>query len=160
MYGLEGADPALFERQMFADGLFGAPARWIAAHRTAPTWLYRFSYVTAPLRDRGLGAQHGWEVPYVFDTLGAAPLNPTAQDQAEARLVNGCWADFAITGRPCASEPPPASRWPAYDRRTDTLLAFDDAGPVVKAHFRQAVFDLHQAVAARRLRLEAQGKAP
>ena len=40
----------------------------------APAYVYRFSYVPAALRERLTnGVPHGFEIPFVFNTLGAGP---------------------------------------------------------------------------------------
>jgi len=61
----------------------------------------------------GLGACHGLEVPFVFDTLddpGVAPLAGPVPPSSLAAAVHGAWVAFAATGDP---------GWPAYtpDRR-------------------------------------------
>jgi quercetin dioxygenase-like cupin family protein len=60
---------------------------------------------------------HGAEVPYAFATLGASqgPFPtpaPTPEDQAVARMVNACWANFAKTGGPSG---PGLPHWPRFD---------------------------------------------
>ena len=54
-----------------------------------------------------------------------------------ATLMHGCWVSFARTGKPCAG-------WPAYDPKTDQLMAFGSPGGVV-TNFRKPQLDAQQA---------------
>ena len=120
----------------FIDGFFGAPARWIAAHDSAPSFLYHFSYVPARLRSSWAGAPHGGEIPFVFGSWPPAfDRLASAESHAMEALVHGCWVAFAKTGNPSN-----ARTWPTYSPTTDQLMEFDEnSGPV--AHFRKAQYD-------------------
>jgi para-nitrobenzyl esterase len=80
------------------DLMFRAPARILAATRTGPTHFYEFDW-RSPACSGQLGACHGLELPFVFNTLatctavdGVAGENPP---QSLADSVHGLWLDFA-----------------------------------------------------------------
>jgi para-nitrobenzyl esterase len=103
-----------------------------AAAGGAPVFMYRFDYETSVLGGR-MGAPHGIEIPFVFDTVDVDPLagvDPRRFDLAEQ--VRAAWAAFARTGNPGNPRLP---EWPAYDlsRRATMTLAIpcavaDDPG--------------------------------
>jgi para-nitrobenzyl esterase len=87
----------------------------------APVFMYHFTYETSVLGGR-LGATHGIDIPFVFDTVDVDPLagvDPRRFDLAVQ--VRDAWASFARTGAPGHAGLPD---WPAYDlerRATMTL---------------------------------------
>jgi para-nitrobenzyl esterase len=145
---------------VFNDAFMGGPARWVAARASTgqPAWLYYFSYVLDVQKPFAAGADHGAEIPYVFDSwdhLGAlaaalggkAPL--TAGDKAVTRAVHGCWVAFARTGVPSCDGAP---AWPAYTPANDTLMAF--GRPIeLKQHFRKVQLDALEAATLPKLML-------
>jgi len=138
------------------DKVQAEPARFAAnafVAKGAPAYVYRFSYVPAAMQERMRnGAPHGFEIPFVFNTLGARPgANPTPQDQAVARMANTYWANFAKTGDPNGSGLP---RWPRHDPRTNEILEFQpDGSAVAEADPRKARLDVtEQAAKAARSR--------
>ncbi len=100
----------------------------------APTYVYRFDRVRAG--NHGIGAYHGAEIPYVFDTHD--PWLPTdAIDRELTRRMMGYWLNFAATGDPNHDGAPTWPRWnddqllqalgedikpEAFDRRLCSLL--------------------------------------
>jgi para-nitrobenzyl esterase len=105
------------------------PARYVARAFSGaglPVFLFRFSYVAAAQRAQWpLGAPHGSELPYVFDTVDARYGDAlTAADRAVAATVNGLWSRFAQTGDPNGAGPV----WPAYTEANDTILDVTTAG--------------------------------
>jgi carboxylesterase type B len=94
-----------------------ADARAEAASATsARTYMYEFGWA-AP----GLGAVHGMEVPFVFDTLDThsrlfGPLLGTDPPQKLADAMHGAWVSFAATGDP---------GWPGYEPADRTTMLFD-----------------------------------
>jgi para-nitrobenzyl esterase len=140
LYPHQGQSEAAL-RQLDTDRFFGAACRWIAGQNAqrAPTFLYRFSYLPKALKSVLPGAPHGSELPYVFDSLASFPSAspPAADDQVVADRLHSCWVSFAKTGQPsCAGAPV----WPAYSRRTDRLVDFDDA-TTVRSRVRAPQYD-------------------
>ena len=136
---LTGGEPMTPERrQAFTDGVFGAPARWIAGKAAGgkPAWLYHFSYVGSRFRPRVTTAAHAAEIQYVWEYWGRrTPMSVVSdEDRAMATLMHGCWVAFARTGAPnCAG-------WPAYTPATDQLLEFGSP-TAVRTGFRKAQLD-------------------
>jgi para-nitrobenzyl esterase len=87
---------------------------------SSDAWLYHFTRVR-----RGnelLGAFHGSEVAFVFDTF--SPERPA--DEADAALTEAMasyWVQFAATGNPNREGLP---EWPAYSAETDIHLELGD----------------------------------
>jgi para-nitrobenzyl esterase len=109
------------------------PARFTASAfvaKGAAAYVYRFSYIPAAMREQWRnGVPHGAEVPYAFDTLGAASrTTPAPQDQAVARTVNTYWANFAKTGDPNG---PGLPKWPGHDPSKNEILEFRSDGMTV-----------------------------
>jgi para-nitrobenzyl esterase len=111
------------------DWFFAIPAIRVAearAGRGSRTWAYRFDY-PAPEDNHRLGACHGVEIPFVFDTITVDDTRPRLGDtpsQAVADQVHQVWVNFIANGAP---------GWPAYDTTsrttgllTDTITAIDD----------------------------------
>ncbi len=122
-------DEATFTEHAGADLLFGEPARALArdqARSGAPTWLYRFSVLSAAAPKMLKGAPHASDRQYVFQTLGASPWPTDARDAALARTISAYWVAFAKTGDPNG---PGRPEWPRYDGH-DRLLNFTNDGPV------------------------------
>jgi para-nitrobenzyl esterase len=141
-----GADNALIERNIFRDGVMGAPARWFAgkASAGAPTWLYEFSYVPPAAHAFFPRAPHGEEVLFVFETLNRSPLPASTLSPADfalARTVHGCWVAFAKTGVPTC---PDGIAWPKFDPTTRAALVFDTETKVIPG-FRDAAYAAQEA---------------
>jgi para-nitrobenzyl esterase len=90
----------------------GCSAETIAASVRAPhrAYLYRFTRVRRGAEEAGLGAYHGAEIPYVFDTHDAW-LPTDATDRALGEVMGDYWAAFVATGNPNGNGRPV---WPAY----------------------------------------------
>lgn len=91
------------------------------AKRGGKTWFYQFT----KQRDGELGAQmgayHGAELPYVFDTHDSW-LPTTEQDRVITQTIAQYWLNFARTGNPndstySVSVPP----WQAYQKAGDSV---------------------------------------
>ncbi|MGU7771603.1 carboxylesterase/lipase family protein [Burkholderia sp. MR1-5-21] len=110
------------------------PARFVArmfASSSLAAYQYRFSYVAQSKQSTSMGAVHGDEIPYVFNTLGASyGTAVTAQDQQVADLVHGYVVSFAKTGNPNGGN---RATWAAYNTGNDNLLEFTSAA-TVQAH--------------------------
>jgi para-nitrobenzyl esterase len=85
-------------------------------------WVYRFTRVRPGPGGEQLGAYHGAEIPYVFDTHDAW----FATDDADRRLtetIMAYWVNFARTGDPNVNGLP---AWPAYDRAAARVMMLGD----------------------------------
>jgi para-nitrobenzyl esterase len=107
---------------VITDWFFRVPAIRVAeahcAARQAATWMYRFDS-PEPRDNHGLGACHGAELPFVFDTITRDEVRPRLGDapsQAVADRVHRVWVEFVSSGDP---------GWAPYDPvgRTTGLLA-------------------------------------
>lgn len=146
-------------RQLFNDGGFGGPARWVARREAAGArvWLYYFSYVPERQRQTRPGTNHASEVPFVFDSLDAVPGRTPLilpSERAAAHLTHSCWVAFARTGVPTCE----GQAWPAYDPSTDQLLEIGVQSGV-RTHFRQTQLDAQERFRAELLRQRAESGA-
>jgi para-nitrobenzyl esterase len=94
------------------------------AQAAAPVFVYLFTFET-PVMDGRLKSCHALEIPFVFDTIEAAPITgpgPGRQDLANA--MSTTWIQFARAGDPNHRGLP---SWPAYDLHTRPTLVFDRA---------------------------------
>ncbi|MGD2132931.1 MAG: carboxylesterase family protein [Maricaulaceae bacterium] len=142
VYG-EDTPQADFARQAMGDIVFVAPSRWVAAQAAdgaAPSYLYYFSYVARVSRNRRPGANHGSEIPYVFNTWEQTSLDRflRRQDRRMTEMMSACWVAFARDSAPlCAGAPD----WPAYTPEIDQQIEFGEettVGPPARA----AAFDI------------------
>nr|WP_299852195.1 carboxylesterase family protein [Sphingomonas bacterium] len=85
-----------------SDLVFRWPARQYAAAHQGRTHMYEFDW-RSPACDGELGACHGIELPFVFDTLATATgqrgLAGEAPPQELVTRVHKFWVDFATDGR-------------------------------------------------------------
>ena len=121
-----GASPGELLSAIQGDWYFRIPALQLAeAHATSPaaTYMYEFAW-RSPQFDGRLGACHGLEVAFVFDTLGngTEPLLGTDPPQPLADTMHAAWVAFATTGD-CG--------WPRYDLRRRATMRFDTTPEVV-----------------------------
>lgn len=124
---------------------FTADARAIARAKCrgrAPVYLYQFTRVPDAVRQRGMGAGHGMEIPYVFDNI---PNYMKAEDRQLAATMSAAWVRFAKTGDPNGGNLP---TWLRYDAQTDLSLEFGDTVNV-KAGLEKAGCDLYDRVKAK-----------
>ncbi|HEY8478488.1 MAG TPA: carboxylesterase family protein [Spirillospora sp.] len=95
-----------------------------------PVYAYEFADTKAPNigdvpADFPPGAQHGSELPYLFD-LGGRRWDGLTPDQWRlAEQMIGYWTSFAHTARPRAAGAP---AWPAFTREGRTILSLKPAG--------------------------------
>lgn len=95
------------------DLVFRWPARAYAQAHQGHTHFYEMDW-RSPAVNGELGACHGVDVPFVFNTLASATgptglLGQTAPPQALADSVHKVWIDFARDG---------SAPWPEYDAHT------------------------------------------
>ena len=124
-YGLgqPGRSPGDVFTEALSDLVFRWPARQFAAAHAAVsggrTHMYEFDW-RSPACNGELGACHGIELPFVFDTLatttGPRGLAGEAPPQELATRIHRLWVDFATNG---------ALPWGAFD--SETRLVFQIA---------------------------------
>ncbi|MBC8082342.1 MAG: carboxylesterase family protein, partial [Hymenobacter sp.] len=110
-----------------SDWYFRIPAMRLAdAHAkratTSSTYVYEFAW-RSPQFHGLLGACHGLEIPFVFDTLGRGtePLLGTSPPQPLADLMHAAWVAFASSGT-CG--------WPQYTPTNRVTMRFDTKSAV------------------------------
>ena len=115
------ASPGDLLAAVISDWFFRIPAIRVAEARVgagAPgTWMYRFDR-PEPQDNHRLGACHGAEIPFVFDTISLDELHPRlgeVPERAVADQAHQVWVRFITGGDP---------GWAPYDlaRRTTGLL--------------------------------------
>ncbi len=104
------------------------PARKAAAQMATlggQTWMYYFTRQRSGRHGAALGAYHGAEIPYVFDTHDDwLPTNAT--DRALTDTMMDYWAQFARTGDPNIAGRAP---WPRYrPERPQVMVLGDEVG--------------------------------
>jgi para-nitrobenzyl esterase len=123
-----GGSPGDILAALVSDWFFRVPAIRVAEARGASgearTWMYRFDR-PEPQDNHGLGACHGAEIPFVFDTITRPEVRPRLGDapsQAVADRVHRVWVDFITHGDP---------GWAPYDTASRaTALLTDNVSPV------------------------------
>ena len=120
------ASPGELLAAIQGDWYVGIPAiRLVDAHAnsTKPTYMYEFAW-RSPQFAGLLGACHGLEIPFVFDTLanGMEPLIGSDPPQSLADTMHAAWVSFATTGD---------SGWPQYDLDRRATMRFDTTSAVV-----------------------------
>jgi para-nitrobenzyl esterase len=101
--------------EALTDLVFRWPARRFAEEHRGRTHVYEFDW-RSPRYDGGLGASHGMELPFVFDSLAACTgeegLCGTAPPQDLATRVHAIWVQFARDG---------SLPWAPFDRERRTV---------------------------------------
>ncbi len=116
----------LFEA-LITDWFFRIPAVRLAEAHTrgsGRTYMYEFAW-RSPMFDGRLGACHGLELPFVFDTLdkeGFGALMGSNPPQRLANIMHAAWVAFATDGDP---------GWPQYDLARRATMRFDAAPELV-----------------------------
>jgi para-nitrobenzyl esterase len=110
--GSKGKRPGQVLTDAMNDLVFRWPARRFAEEHRGRTHMYEFDW-RSPALGGELGACHGIELPFVFDTLasvtGERGLAGTAPPQELADRMHRIWVDFARDG---------SLPWPEFDRET------------------------------------------
>ena len=97
---------------MLTDWFFRIPAIRLAEAHQGPAYMYEFAWAS-PLFGGRLGACHGLEIGFVFDTLDAEqsePLYGSAPPAELATAMHKAWIDFARSGQPGWDPYTPATR--------------------------------------------------
>lgn len=117
-----GAKPGDVLAATVTDWFFRIPAYRVAEARAraSNTWVYEFAWKSQAtgLPDE-LGACHGLELAFVFDTLGrreGSSLGGPTAPQPLADAMHRAWVDFAVHGAP---------GWVPYDLDTRPVKVFD-----------------------------------
>lgn len=118
-YGRKGEKAGWTFTRALSDLVFRYPARQFAAAHRGRTHVYEMDW-RSPATGGELGACHGIELPFVFDTLAVA-TGPTGlvgenPPQALADRVHGLWVQFARTG-----ELP----WPEYSAADPQVFSLE-----------------------------------
>jgi para-nitrobenzyl esterase len=102
------------------DLVFRLPARRYALAHGGRSHVYEFDW-RSPACAGDLGACHGLELPFVFDTLrtctGPRGLAGTSPPQALADRVHGLWVRFARDG---------VLPWPAFDAQSRIVFSLEN----------------------------------
>jgi para-nitrobenzyl esterase len=105
------------------------PARFVARQMTArgaPSWLYRFDYVTDPDRPKLTSAPHAGELSFLFDQLDKRySSGVTPRDRAVAKTFHQYFVNFAKTGNPNGAGLPP---WSKFDPAKFDIMMFNMDG--------------------------------
>jgi para-nitrobenzyl esterase len=122
------ASPGDLLAAVISDWFFRIPAIRVAEARAdsgaSGTWMYRFDR-PEPQDNYRLGACHGAEIPFVFDTVTLAELRPRlgeAPAQAVADQVHRVWVDFITGGDP---------GWARYDTASRTTALLSEAADAI-----------------------------
>ncbi|HYN32034.1 MAG TPA: carboxylesterase/lipase family protein [Ilumatobacteraceae bacterium] len=120
------ASPGDLLAALLGDWYIGIPAMRLAdahSNSTTNTFVYEFAW-RSPQFAGLLGACHGLEIPFVFETLanGMEPLLGSDPPQALADTMHAAWVSFAATGD---------SGWPQYDLERRATMRFGTPSEVV-----------------------------
>ena len=95
-----------------------------AARSSTSLYLYLYDHVEPGPDAARWGSFHGSEIPYVFDTLEAAPDRPYGRlDRRVVRRMAGYWVNFVNTGNPNG---PGLPQWPAFDPAAPAVMEIGD----------------------------------
>lgn len=127
--------PDLAWIDMQGDRVFRIPAIRQAeaqVRQGAPVWMYRFDWASPALGEQ-LGACHGIEMPFVWNSLHN-PLtqfllgDTIAEIQPLINRIHAIWATFIRTGNPNTVA---FADWPRYDLTHRTTMLLNDVSQVV-----------------------------
>ncbi|MET0270496.1 MAG: carboxylesterase family protein, partial [Sphingomonas sp.] len=132
--GAKGVRPGDALNAAMTDLVFRWPARRFAEEHRGRTHMYEFEWRSTAFDGR-LGAAHGMELGFVFDTLatvcGPDGLCGVTAPQALADRIHALWVSFAKNG---------SLPWPAFDRDTRQVYQLAASRPVHEAAMPAARF--------------------
>ena len=99
-------------------GNYACPSRIWADYNAAGSSSYMYEFATARSQDHGLGAYHGAEIPYIFDTHDNW-LPTTPWDIELTDSMTQYWVNFAKSGNPNG---PSLPHWPNYSAEKPAVL--------------------------------------
>lgn len=148
----------------FRDAYFGwGTERLLQLHvrNGQPGWLYYFDHVYPSAAERGVGAFHSSDVPFVFANVGPNALAPKnwpappvgAEDADMAKAVMAYWTAFAATGQPDAKG---QHAWPAFTTPDGGYLLLQDGRAIAAKALLPGMFGVQEA---QMTRLRAAGTA-
>jgi len=95
-----------------------------AAQSQTSLYLYLYDHIEPGPESTRWGAFHGSELPYIFDTLDAAPDRPyTSLDREVAHHLGAYRVNFVNTGNPNG---PGVPHWPAFDAAAPAVMEIGD----------------------------------
>jgi para-nitrobenzyl esterase len=107
---------------IFADEMYLCSSREVlkALSTSQDEFVGRFFYTHVYTDGHGVryGASHGFEVPFIFDTLSSMEFTPTADEAALVKTFQDTWSYFARTGTA-------PQFWKQYDTQRDNYVIFD-----------------------------------
>jgi para-nitrobenzyl esterase len=134
------------------DFYYVGPSSFIAervAKAGGRAYLYVFSRRIHVPGGEKLGAHHGIEIPYVWDTLASETWVPRQpRDQELASAMSGAWVRFAATGDPNGGGLP---AWPIYSGRERGYLELGDDAVRAGTSYRTPFADLYEQLLAPKL---------
>lgn len=120
--------------RVLTDLSFRWPARQFAAAHRGRTYMYEFEW-RSPAAGGRLGAAHGMELPFVFDTLdtvtGPRRFAGNNPPQPIADRAHRLWIEFAASGK---------LPWPLFDSQTRQVYQIARGEPVNEAPLVAAAF--------------------
>jgi para-nitrobenzyl esterase len=129
--GRKGVTPGQALVDASNDAVFRAPARTFAGLHRGRTHFYEFGW-RSPAFGGELGAAHGIEMPFVFDTLvPAAAILGDDPPQKLADEIHRLWIGYAADGN---------LPWPEFDAETRQVFRLDTATAAYEAPLPAAAF--------------------
>jgi para-nitrobenzyl esterase len=126
------------------------PSLRLASHLSSinkAVYVYEFNKVRPGKMAAAMGAYHGAELPYIFDTHDEW-LPTDDSDRALTALMQRYWTNFIKTGNPNAKT---VVSWPAYEDQGEQVLRLDtasDVGPHTSAAICRALVGVGAAITA------------
>jgi para-nitrobenzyl esterase len=109
---------------IFADERYLCPSREVLGALSAKQdeFVGRFFYTHTYTEGPGVkySASHGFELPFIFDTLSSMQFTPTADEAALVNTFQNTWSFFAKMGTA-----PPLWKSKSYDAQRDNYVIFD-----------------------------------